>query len=477
VPDEEAAIDGRQLVQGYREFIQSYLHHNPASSAAGRALVAQAARWDLDLARMAATLAVMPPPSRDTVVRLESEYDESNEQHAHSRDRARLSAASAARAGADRVSMDAFQRARREGASRLAAEDRANHPAGPTPSPTIEAGALGLSAAVAGPIREADPEGGASSAPGGVCLIARFAADCADLLKAAALLHTDVATAEMARGAHLRAAAHRAIAGWLLWHLPRRADEAEDEAFVRDWLLAVTALLRGDGSLSSARQTGQLGLERFPEDEELSLATAAAAEAMATLCYDNRGASLLGGDCAEIPIAFDASQPQRPSLSHVEIPKQGQILRETERRLRALSKKRPADPEVRLRLGQAHAWRGKKKEAERELNWVITNARDARQVALAHLLLGRVAEARKDVRGVVVHARAAAAAEPDSQTVRMALANARLADGDREGALDVMTGLPTVRPEADDLWAMFLLGSMGRYAPARAALQARLGRP
>jgi tetratricopeptide (TPR) repeat protein len=292
--------------------------------------------------------------------------------------------------------------------------------------------------------------------PQGVCLIERFADKCADTLKAAALLHTDVATVELARGEPGRAAAHRAIAGWLLWHLPRRAEMAEDDAFVRDWLGAVDGLLRGAGSLSGARQLGQLGLQRFARDDALLLSTAAATEALATLCYEGDGTPLGGPDCFEIPVAFDAPQPGRP------------LLRDG----------RPLDRgEVHLRLGHVLWQRGRPQEAQRELRLVVDNATDTNQVALARLLLWRLAEARQDLQDALDQALAAQRAAPSSQSVRMALAHALLARGDREKALAVMAALPNEPPGTRDPWAELLSGSTAPFAPARAALYARVRLP
>jgi predicted Zn-dependent protease len=108
---------------------------------------------------------------------------------------------------------------------------------------------------------------------------------------------------------------------------------------------------------------------------------------------------------------------------------------------------------------------------------VIDNAADIDHVALARLLFGRIVEARRDVPGALKQARLAQLAAPSSQSVRMALARALLAHGDREGAVEVMADLPSKPPKTDDLWAEFLLGAMARFAPARAALYARVRLP
>jgi hypothetical protein len=308
----------------------------------------------------------------------------------------------------------------------------------------------------------------------GVCLIERLADKCAGALKAAALLHTDVATLELARGAYARAAAHRAIAGWLLWNLPQRA---EDEAFVRDWLLALDVLLRGNGSLSSARQLGQLGLERFPGDDALRLSTAAAMEALATLCYPDDGKPLLGEDCLDIPVAFDGPEPERPLLRDAQTLDRGRVLKEAEGLLRTVAAQRPADSGAHLRFGHVLLERGRSQDAQSELRWVVDTAADAGHVALAHLFLGRLAEEGRDVQGALDQARAAAVAAPSSQSARMALATALLAHGDRREAVTVISALPNEPPKTRDPWAALLLGSTTDYTPARAALYARVKLP
>lgn len=479
-------IDGAEIVASYRGVIESYRRHDPARSAEGQALVLQAARWDLAVARMAALLAAMPPPDATTLVSLGEGGATDGSSRRNPRDDY-LSAAGRARAASQSpytndAAENAFAGSR---GSRLAAEaagtagapsrqDRVRLQATVAPPPAAPAAA----GAQPGGVESATGETTRPWAgPRGACLIEKFADDCADTLKAAALLHTDVATLELARGDHGRAATHRAIAGWLLWHLPRKAEMAEDDAFVRDWLLAVTLQLRGEGSLSSARQLGLLGLRRFPGDDALLLATATAVEALATLCYEADGTPLGGEDCLETPAAFDISQPMQPLLRNGRHLDRGQLLREAEDLLRAVAVLRPPDAEVELRLGHVLLQRGRAKEAQIELHRVTDNATDAGHVALARLLLGRLAEARKDAPGALEQARAAQDAAPASQSVRMALAHALLAQGDRKDALAVMAALPNEPPRTRDPWAELLLGSTSRFGPARAALYARVGLP
>lgn len=479
-------LDGRGLVNSYRDIVELYRRHDAADYAQRQALVLQAARWDLDLARLAATLAAMPPPDADILVRLGSGEGTTSEEASASPRTGRR----AAMATSDPSGGDALEYARADSQSRLAANDlngggatpRRNRDHAPLLAgvaaipPSLSNGEEGTTGAEAA--QPPLPQGG--SQPAGLrggCLIARFATDCADALEAAALLHTDVATLELGRGRHERAASHRAIAGWLLWHLPQRVEKAESETFAKDWLLAVSLLLRSDGSLSSARQLGQLGLARFPKDDALLLATATASQALTTLCYEADGTPIGGEDCLETPVAFDTSQPERPSLRQGQRLDQGRVLREAERLLRTLASQRPADPEVHLRFGHVLLRRGQAQEARRELRWVIDNASDTDQVALARLLLGRLAEVGRDVQGALEQARAARLAAPDSQSVRLALANALLAHGDRTGAVEALAGLPNTPAQAADLWAQFLLGSRARFIPARGALFSKVRLP
>lgn len=392
---EEVTLDGTELVRGYQGFIERYRRTDPASHPLGGDLVRQAAGWGLDLARLTAALAAMPPPSRSAVVR------------------------------------------------------------------------LGLPARLTAPPRTAGDAG--------ACLIARSARDCAEALKAAALLHTDVATSHLSRGARQTAAVHLSIAGWLLWHLPQ---EAQDDAFVRDWLLAMSSLLLGEGSLSSARRLGEIGLRRFPNDAALLLAMARATEAMGSLCYEPGGKPVGGDDCAEVRLAFDGRYP-RPPLRARSVARRSHLLGETERRLRTLLEAQPASSEVHLRLGRVLAQRVQIEEAIRELGWVVENGQDPDERALAHLLLGRLAEARGDAPGAIHHAHAALAIAPRSQSGRLALASALLAAGDRRAAAEAVSGLPSAPPPPteSDPWVRFLQGSLAAYTPARAALYARVALP
>jgi tetratricopeptide (TPR) repeat protein len=413
------------------------------------------------MARIAATLAAMPPPKADTTVRL----DEGEGQPARS-----AGAAGGARGGRMRTADtslnnpyrndDAFERTRTESGVKLTDRERSGD--------DMAAGSARVSATLAFTPR---PDVG----PGrGVCLVSIFAHDCAEMLKAAALLHTDVATVELARGARGAAAVHRSIAGWLLWHLPQ---EARDDAFVRDWLLAMSTLLLGEGSLSSARRLGEIGLDRSPDDAALLASTARATEALGNLCYGPGGQPVGGDDCADVPLSFDGRHPMREPLRGRELPRQADVLRETEKRLQMLLEERPADSEVRLRLGRALARRGRTEEAGRELAWVVESSRDTSEVALARLLLGRLAEAANDVPRALEHARAALAAAPRSQSARLALASALLAAGDRPGAIEALADLPATPPADDDPWATFLQGKVAAFDPAREALYARVKLP
>ena len=270
---------------------------------------------------------------------------------------------------------------------------------------------------------------------------------------------------------------HRAIAGWLLWHLPRKADDGGGRRLRAGLAARRRRPLAGAGSLSSARQLGQLGLKRFAGDDGLLLSTATATEALATLCYEADGTPLGGADCLEIPVVFDGPQPSRPLLRSGRPIDRGQVLQESEGLLRTLAARRPADPEVHLRFGHVLSQRGQAQEAQRELRLVVDNATDANQVALARLLLWRLAEARQDLQDALDQAHAAQRAAPSSQSVRMSLAHALLAHGDREDALAVMAALPKEPPQAKDPWADLLFGSTGSYTPARAALYARVRLP
>ena len=475
-------LDGRELVKTYRDIIGHYRRHDPAHSAEGYAAVVEIARWDLNRVRLAAALAPMPPPDVTTLVRLDGTKgnvtSSGNGTSTGNPNWARRVAAEKARAPLGNPNIDSTQAAILDARSRLAAEDKAADASGATSSPGAgEQEEVRRSATVA----PMTPSAGSAPPPTtgvrGVCLIESFAEECANVLKAAALLHTDVATLELAQGQHARAATHRAIAGWLLWHLPRKAETAEDDDFVRDWLLAVNVGLRGTGSLSSARQLGQLGLGRFPRDEALLLSTATAIEAHTTLCYEADGTPLGGDDCFEIPIAFDAPLPERPLLRNARPLDRGSVLRDAESALRMLATQRPEDPEVHLRLGHVLLQRGQAKEAQLELRLVIDNATDTGHLAIARLLLGRLAETGQDANGALEHARAAQGAVPSSQSARMALASALLAHGDRAAAVAVMAALPNGPPGARDPWIEYLLGSTARYAPARAALYARVSLP
>jgi tetratricopeptide (TPR) repeat protein len=450
---QDVEVDAAELIRAYRSAAEDYRRH-PPRSAASRALVAEAALWNVDVARLAATLAAMHPPSGTTVVRLGVQTAESGDQTPDT----------------ERV-VEAFgdERELQRGIESRG-EDRQRAQYAPRPAPSTQRLRAGDGPHLAAEL-PAD-RGGEDGGPRGACLVATDSRRCADLLKAAALLHTAVADLEQDRGGAARAQQHRVVAGWLLWHLPRKA---EDEAFVRDWFVVAVDAARGRGALASARQLSRLALERFPEDPSLLLWAARSGEALASLCYEEDGTPLTGADCLEFTVALDGSQPPAMWPRAARLADRKAVLRETERDLEALARLRPDDPEVRLRYGRALAARGRDDQARRVLTPVAGQATEGDLVALTHLFLGRLAEARGDSASALEQASAAFAAAPRSQTARMALAAARLAAGDRDGAV-ALAAAPQ-QGTGQDLWPDFLVGPADGSGAAFEALHARVRLP
>lgn len=443
---EEIEVDAAALVRDYRSIVEDYRRYAPRS-AVSRAIVVEAARWDVDQARLAATLSAMRPPAESTVVRLDKVEGETG---------ARREERTVAEAFGDE--RDRQYDIESRGGSRERVES----------SPRRSLGVWRPGSRDAHDRLRAE----VPSRPTGACLIETDAQGCADLLKAAALLHTAVGARTQDEGDAVRATRHRAIAAWLLWHLPRRA---EDDGFVRDWLVAAIDASRSGGALAWAYRLGRLATERFPGDPYLLLWTARSGEALASLCYEEDGTPLVGDDCLDFPVEVDRPQPPPISLSAARPPDRRTLLRETEADLEALVRVDPDDAEVRLRLGRALANRGREDEARRALTWVVEQDADSGRVALAHLLLGRLAETRGDDVAALEHASAAFATAPRSQAARMALVVARLEAGDREGARALVT--EPGDGSGRDLWPDFLVGRAIPFDAPLAALHARVRLP
>jgi len=435
---EEIEVDAAALVRDYRSIVEDYRRYAPRS-AVSRAIVEEAARWDVDLARLAATLSAMRPPAKSTVVRLDAVDDETG---------ARRDEGGGAEVFGDERGRQYDIESR--GGSRERLES----------SPRRSLGVWRPGSRDANDRLRAD----VPARPTGACLIETDAQGCADLLKAAALLHTAVGARTQDEGDAVRATRHRAIAAWLLWPLPGRA---ADDGFVRDWLVAAIDASRSGGALAWARRLGRLATERFPGDLYLLLWTARSEEALASLCYQEDGTPLVGDDCLDFPVELERPQPPPISLSAARPPDRKALLRETEADLEALLRVDTDDAEVRLRLGRALANRGREDEARRALTWVVDQAAESGLVALAHLLLGRLAGAQGDDVAALEHASAALAAAPRSQAARMAVVVARLEAGDRAGARALVA--EPGDGSGRDLWPDFLVG---RVVPSNAPLEA-----
>jgi hypothetical protein len=291
---------------------------------------------------------------------------------------------------------------------------------------------------------------------------------------AAALLHTEVSVLELRSGHRALARFHREMAWQLLCWLPRSPASL---AFQRKWVVAVSSLLRADGSLDSARRLTLKGLERLPKDGPLLLAAAAASEAVATLCFEPEDVATWNAACVD-SLAGRGRELQltKRGLRPPRTPHRAAIEKQTRRFLRRVLAAQPNDPEVRLRMGHALAQLGQDEAAQRELRWVVLNASAPRHVALSHLLLAEIARGRQDALAEVEHARYALVAAPESQSARVALAAALLSRGDRDAAARTMAELPSRFDAPEDLWLKFLLGSPDAYAAARDVLYARVRR-
>lgn len=124
--------------------------------------------------------------------------------------------------------------------------------------------------------------------------------------------------------------------------------------------------------------------------------------------------------------------------------------REAARRYRAAAAAGPGTHEAGVRLGHL-LWRsGRGTEAEVEFKRVLGNAQDPRVRYLAHLLLGRILQGKRELGAAAAEYAAAVASQPAAQAARTALASVRLALGQPGDVWPTLeAGLDPALPRSD----------------------------
>lgn len=225
------------------------------------------------------------------------------------------------------------------------------------------------------------------------------------LPRAAVMLHTEAAMALRAGGQAGQAPMHLELARGI-------AEKAErDDAFRRDWLLAVGFELQARGELSQA----------LPFFVECQGAFPGAAEAC-----------LAAGTVYEFSAFPDGLGGSRVARAPAD------LVHEAETEYRQALAIDPSLLEARLRLGRVLQRSGRPEEALGELQTVASASDGGATAALAHLFLGELLEHVGRMDEAAQQYRAALDLDPTLQPAGLALGGVLARRGDRTGAVEIL---------------------------------------
>jgi tetratricopeptide (TPR) repeat protein len=116
--------------------------------------------------------------------------------------------------------------------------------------------------------------------------------------------------------------------------------------------------------------------------------------------------------------------------------------------------------EAHLRLGRIFGLEGRLDEAADQLSWVLEKDHDRQRLFLAHLFLGQVREGQGRPAEATLRYRAAQALVKGAQSAVVALSYNRLRAGDVAGAREsLVAGIARARPAGFDPWLLYNVGT------------------
>ncbi len=284
-------------------------------------------------------------------------------------------------------------------------------------------------------------------------------------LRSALLLGLEASIAERRSGNDEEADFHLSQAGGLAHRL-----EYPDRGFRRDWLLASGLALRMEGKarapielfsqcaqaakMMDPRSGREVGVEG---DVACQLALATTYEELATVALPDAG-----------PLAKLPSAPRFQRGVETKLRAQNAY----ERVLRLA----PEWEEAHLRFGRYLQRVGDTKGAHRELSLVLDRSQVAPHRALAHLFMGRLAEAREQFEDAALHYRAALEEQPTCQAARLALGHTLLRSGRPQEAIAAARGALTAPddPEAIESWLAYRSNVVFEFERRMASLKESL---
>jgi tetratricopeptide (TPR) repeat protein len=247
-------------------------------------------------------------------------------------------------------------------------------------------------------------------------------------IKAAALIHTDVAVS--AGGAeptlHIEAARK-----WM-----QLLEESGRRAFERRWYLVLGYSFQSELRLGDAGTVFETALKMFPDDIEIRKAYATLSETAGWIQEDSK------------------------------------LLKEARKQYRIILETEPDDAEVHVRLGRVLTLLGQGDEAMAELSRGIDAAEIPEIQLAAFLILGDLHGDRGEHHEAMRFYRQALETDPDCQSAAISLAHGLHEAGDASGSYHVLEQFLAARERSHnnergdgnqlDLWWRFLLGNSDR---------------
>jgi tetratricopeptide (TPR) repeat protein len=267
-------------------------------------------------------------------------------------------------------------------------------------------------------------------------------------LKAAALLHTEVAFAEEAAGHEGDGDFHLGLARGFVEALRRLAPPSRtgenSPSFECRWSLAVAYHFVRESQLARALGASSQAEQPCQGQAEYWLARGTLHEFLSALA--ERGAFL--GESETLA-------ERLVNLSGVD-DRHRELARFSFQQAVGLD---PTSVEAHLRLGRSFGLDGRLEEAADQLSWVLENDRDRERLFLAHLFLGQVREKQGRLAEAALRYRAALALVANAQSAVVALSHSRLLAGDIAGARESLVAtLEHERSDGPDPWLLYNIG-------------------
>jgi tetratricopeptide (TPR) repeat protein len=245
-------------------------------------------------------------------------------------------------------------------------------------------------------------------------------------------------------------------------------DSADARDRHRRWALALSAHLLDRSSLPLARRWAEEARRVDASDPAVLLALGVVDEVQATLGDAHSMLRPAGTRPGEPPPIGSESLPKFQSQAERE-----RLARQAEDLYTRAVVRDPKLTEARLRRGRLLARRGRVAEAAADLDWVVAQAADPRQRAVAHLLLARQADAQGQVEPALRHYGSASELAPGSLSAMVGRNELLSRSGRAREAAQDLTDALSRRGVGDtpDPWLVYHLGFHARPADVLAALR------